>query len=117
MWPITIFLIICCFLMGICSITNLVSSKKETDEQKKKNQKRAGWFFMVITLGFACYIIFTVIPQTIDFEPVHITSSNQKEKCAMCGKMVSEDDMRGKWCKDCQNDAFGEDGWYDKIKD
>ena len=21
------------------------------------------------------------------------------------------------WCKDCQEKAFGEDGWYDKIKD
>ena len=42
--------------------------------------------------------------------------TNYKE-CSMCGDRVPEDDMRGKWCKDCQNDAFGEDGWYNKIKD
>ena len=35
----------------------------------------------------------------------------------MCGDRVPEDDMRGSWCKDCQNDAFGDDGWYNEIKD
>ena len=39
------------------------------------------------------------------------------EKCSMCGDKVPEDDMRGKWCKDCQNDAFGKDGWYYDMKD
>lgn len=38
------------------------------------------------------------------------------KECSMCGDRVPEDDMRGKWCKDCQNDAFGDDGWYYKIK-
>lgn len=117
MWPITIFLIVCCVFMGIGSILNLVQSKKETNEEKRKNQKCAGWLFLVLTLVLACYIVFTVIPQAIDFEPIHSASSNRKEKCSMCGKMVSQDDMRGKWCKDCQNDAFGDDGWYYDIKD
>ena len=36
----------------------------------------------------------------------------EKKKCSLCGKYVSADDMRGNWCKDCQNDAFGKDGWY-----
>lgn len=42
------------------------------------------------------------------------SSKTNYETCAMCGDRVPEDDMRGKWCKDCQNDAFGEDGWYNK---
>lgn len=41
----------------------------------------------------------------------------EKERCGWCGKEVYEYNMRGKWCKDCQEKAFGEDGWYDKIKD
>jgi NADH:ubiquinone oxidoreductase subunit 6 (subunit J) len=45
------------------------------------------------------------------------TTKTNYKNCAMCGDRVPEDDMRGNWCKDCQKDAFGEDGWYDKIKD
>lgn len=44
-------------------------------------------------------------------------SETKYKKCSMCGDRVPEDDMRGKWCKDCQNDAFGDDGWYYQIKD
>ena len=45
------------------------------------------------------------------------SSKTNYETCAMCGDRVPEDDMRGKWCKDCQNDAFGDDGWYYDIED
>ena len=38
-------------------------------------------------------------------------------KCSWCGKVVPEYKMEGNWCKDCQNKAFGEDGWYNDIKD
>lgn len=44
------------------------------------------------------------------------TKTNYKT-CSNCGDRVPEYDMRGKWCKDCQNDAFGEDGWYYDIQD
>ena len=44
-------------------------------------------------------------------------SSVEKKRCGWCGKEVYEYNMSGIWCNDCQEKAFGEDGWYDKIKD
>jgi hypothetical protein len=45
------------------------------------------------------------------------SSPIEKERCGWCGKEVYKYKMRGEWCEDCQEKAFGEDGWYDKIKD
>ena len=39
-------------------------------------------------------------------------TNSKKEKCAWCGRMVPKSEMQGNWCDDCQEDAFGKDGWY-----
>ena len=66
--------------------------------------------FIIILIGFIALFLYG------NRNAGKPTKTNYKN-CAMCGDRVPEDDMRGKWCKDCQNDAFGEDGWYNKIKD
>lgn len=58
-------------------------------------------------------IITLVINANTTYEPSnHNINGSAREKCSWCGKMVDADDMKGNWCKDCQNDAFGKDGWY-----
>ena len=116
MWGIVIFSLILAVIFIIVSVVGFKFARDtELDEITRKNNKRLATFYLLLA---SCAIIFNIfygIPQAINFEPVHVTNSNQKEKCSMCGKKVSKDDMRGKWCKDCQNDAFGKDGWYYDI--
>ena len=87
---------------------------KKGNETEKKNNKSKGVVSIVLALVFLCVNLFYMIPTARDFVaiPSYQSTSSKKEKCAWCGKMVNEKDMRGKWCKDCQNDAFGKDGWY-----
>ncbi len=77
-------------------------------------------FFKGIILTASVILMCYTIVNTVGWGGYKSNNNSSKtnyETCAMCGDRVPEDDMRGKWCKDCQNDAFGEDGWYNKIKD
>lgn len=41
--------------------------------------------------------------------PTQSNSGSKKEKCAWCGKYA---ELTGKFCDDCNENAFGKDGWY-----
>ena len=49
----------------------------------------------------------------VNIEPSR-SSNSSKGKCAMCGRTTS---LTGSFCSSCNDKAFGNDGWYDKIKD
>lgn len=63
-----------------------------------------------------CVIMLIIALLTLVGKPGR-SSSTRYGTCAMCGDKVPESEMIGQWCTDCNNNAFGEDGWYDKIKD
>lgn len=98
-------------------------SRKELAEKKGDYYARTIAFFLIGIISISVGIYFSVNPVnkndfSYDDTPTYNSQTKTKyKKCALCGDRVPEDDMRGKWCKDCQNDAFGEDGWYYDIQD
>ena len=75
---------------------------------------------VVIVIEIILCVLVAVFAFSRDFVDYHATDyrdHSPKVKCAMCGKKVRQKQMIGKWCEDCNEDAFGEDGWYDDIKD
>ena len=96
------------------------------DEQDTKKKNIIGTacsaivFIIVLTIAIMAFtggfekitgVSEDYIPSYEDYNP---NLNNRKEKCAWCGKTVDKDDMIGTWCRDCSNDAFGHNGWYNK---
>ena len=78
-----------------------------------KNEKQGVWILIVfLTILITIFVIIGI--NSFSFNPVPSYDSNRKEKCAWCGKEVDKEDMIGTWCRDCSNDAFGHNGWYNK---
>ena len=87
-----------------------------------KTKNKAGAFMVtglvILLLGlFGFNLIFNLTngSSKSDYEDTY--SKVTYKKCAWCGDMVRESDMTGKWCDDCNEAAFGNDGWYHEIKD
>ena len=101
-------------------ILDFVSVEKERKVIEEKDRKKQPNFLFITFITFAITLFIAWLIGVTFFgwnDNANKSSKTNYETCAMCGDRVPEDDMRGKWCKDCQNDAFGEDGGYDKIKD
>ena len=96
---------------ALCVIISAIrATRSETAEQKKFYK----WSAVILAI-LSALIIFVVIPTEKSMTRTSYSSNSSTKKCAMCGKMVSKDDMRGTWCKNCQNAAFGEDGCFHKY--
>ena len=118
MWFSVILLFIAASFSAFLSFSYYKKAKNtNNDEQQRASDKTGSIALLVLAIAITAGNIFYCIPQAINFEPVKVTSSNRKEKCGWCGKMTPEDEMQGDLCEDCQNDAFGKDGWYHDIKD
>ena len=92
---------------------------KKSSSVKQVNKKQPNFLFMTfITLAITLFIMWLIGVTFFGWnDNANKSSKTNYKNCAMCGDRVPEDEMSGRWCKDCQNDAFDEDGWYDKIKD
>ena len=95
-------------------IDTATSSVNEVDV-KSINKSIITLLITTLILSFVAWIIGVTFFGWND--NANKSSGANYKTCAMCGDRVPEDDMRGNWCKDCQNDAFGKDGWYYDIKD
>ena len=125
MWSLVVLIFIVAIFEAFLSFSCFKKSKDTNNNEKlRTSYKRVSVMTLVLAIVFIGANIFYFIPESIEYDNANIISSNQnisssnkKEKCAWCGKKVSKDDMRGKWCKDCQKNAFGKDGWYYDLKD
>lgn len=109
--------ILVAFFLGVPSIKIISNPEKYSDEKNNaKTVKKRGLLTLFSTIVLIISLIMFAYIAEYGSRNVGKPQETKYEKCSMCGDKVPEDDMRGKWCKDCQNDAFGDDGWYDKIK-
>ena len=111
---IVVFEYICVVILAIAAVACFIRAKKETDQAQKKIGKVMGFITIILCVGIFCMATFWLAPMAEDFDrnPVRPSTSTKKEKCAWCGRMVPKSEMQGNWCDDCQDDAFGKNGWY-----
>ena len=112
MWGLTIVgIIITAIPTSFFVLAGISMIKYPENEDSKKKGVRNIIGGISVFLAVTAFLLFFNSPW--DFEPIS-PSKSTKEKCSWCGKMVDADDMQGNWCKDCQKDAFGKDGWAKK---
>ena len=71
---------------------------------------------LIILIAIIGILVALIIYSDANADKSSNTKTNYK-RCSFCGDRVPEYDMIGGWCEDCNENAFGEDGWYNKIKD
>lgn len=73
---------------------------------------------VIVQIVLCIVLIVGAILLNSNISPSNSNNNDVKRvRCSFCGEKVPEYNMRGEWCKDCQKNAFGEDGWYYDIQD
>ena len=81
-----------------------------------KNEDRGIYLALGIILLLSIVLGYQAITMTnkSDQDRNYSNSTSQKGKCAWCGKYA---ELTGDFCDNCNENAFGKDGWYHDIAD